>query len=444
MKNEKYILVLDIGTSSVKAGIFDSNLNIVSETRHNYRYDASPDMSVQIDMKIIWEACLYVMQRFKQWLKRIEVVIPSVFCPGLVAMDRNGKALYPAIIHIDRRSIKQANESLRIVGKEKFLKITGNLPYPGGISLTSVLWLKEHENDVFKKTCKFGHVNTYIAKRLTGEWGIDPTNASFTGLYETVRGNNWSHEITKELGIPIEKLPPIIIPHQVIGHITKEVSRVTGLRDRIPVLIGANDTTCAALGAGVIEEGQTLNIVGSSEIFVICMNKPLPDGKYYLRQHAIPGRWLMLVITTAGFSLEWFRRQFCKEMDKYNFYNTYLPHVLKQRKAGSVCFRAHLAGDRNSFKKKRASFSGLTLATTRDECLSALIKGSMVPMRNAINKCWNFMKLRDTIFLTGGGLTQTLIEYKKSIFPDFNFEVKRDCSLLGGALIGKEYLCNSF
>jgi sugar (pentulose or hexulose) kinase len=443
MKDGRCILVLDVGTSSLKARILDINLNTVKSARHDYDYDTTPDMGAEIRADRIWNACLVAMRRFGSSLRQVEAVVPSVFCPGLVAMDKAGGALYPAIIHMDRRSTREAMEARDTVGREKFLKIAGNLPYPGGISLTSMLWLRRHEPDVFKKTWKFGHINTYLVKKLTGKWGIDPTNASFTGLYQTVSGDSWSREIAGRLAIPVRKLPPVIKPDRPVGSITKEASRLTGLRAGVPVLMGANDTSCAALGAGVVESGQMLNIAGSSEIFVVAMDRPVPDKEYYLRQHAVPNRWLLLVTTTSGFSLEWFRNQFCREMTRDEFYQVYLPRVLRQKNDGSVCFRAHLAGDRNSFTQKKASFSGLTLASKREECLLAIVKGSMAPMKKAIQKSRRFIELSDTIAVTGGSANPVMIQQKKQMFPGFKFQTIGDCSVLGAGKLAQQYLCGS-
>ncbi|MDY6914085.1 MAG: FGGY family carbohydrate kinase [Planctomycetota bacterium] len=434
------ILAIDAGTSSLKARVFDADLNSVAETHQPYEYTTSAGMAVQMDVEKIWQALLEACRQFKPWLDKIGVVVPSVLCPGLTAMDEAGNALYPAIIHIDRRSTRQAKEALKRIGKETFLRITGNLPYPGGISLTGMLWLKENEPDIFCKAHVFGHINTYLARRLTGRWGIDPTNASFTGLYETVSGNSWSREIASGLELPLEKMPPVLRPEQVVGHITAEASALTRVPEGVPVLMGANDTSSAAFGAGVTETGQMLNIVGSSEIFVICTDKPVPNESYYVRQHVKPGRWLIMVITTAGFSLEWFRKQFCREMEADEFYKEYLPTVLREKDTGGVQFRPYLIGDRNSMAQKQASFAGLTLATTREQCILSIVTGGMTPMKKAISKCRRSVKLSGTISLTGGGVNETTISLKQAMFPGFKFERIEASSLLGAAKLGRQHL----
>ncbi|MEN3183985.1 MAG: FGGY family carbohydrate kinase, partial [Atribacterota bacterium] len=306
-----YVLTIDAGTSSLKSALFDKNFSLVTQDRVEYTYEAH-GLSVQIDPNVVWQAFLKVMSKLQDqgYAKRVGLVVPCVFSPALIAMDSEGTPLFPAIIHWDRRSVKQARKAVRIVGKEKFLEIAGNVPYPGGISLTSMLWLKEERPEVFQKASVLGHLNTFLLKKLVDRWLIDPTNASVTGLYETTTASGWSKELTQELGIPLEKLPPVVSSLEVAGYVSEEAARLTGLRSGVPVLVGSNDTSAAAVGAGLFREGQVLNISGSSEILVVCLEKPLPSERYYLRTHPFPGKWLMYDIVIGGFALEWFRTQF--------------------------------------------------------------------------------------------------------------------------------------
>ncbi|MBE0479033.1 hypothetical protein IBX65_07970 [Candidatus Aerophobetes bacterium] len=439
MKKKPYTLAVDIGTSSLKAALFDESFNTLLTEKFDYSYQTY-GMNVQVDPEDVWKGFLAVTKRMQSYLDKVELVVPCVFSPALISMDEEGTPLYPAIIHWDRRSIKQAKWALSKIGKDKFLKVAGNLPYPGGISVTSILWIKEKQIDIFKKTFKFGHMNTFFVKRLTGNWSIDPTNASLTGLYNTVAYSDWDEEIAKELKIPLHKLPPVVPSTRIVGKVSKKVADITGIKSGTPVLMGPNDTSSAAVGAGCLEEGQILNLSGSSEILTICLRKPIPDEKYYLRTHPLPGRWLMFDITTGGFALEWFYSRFCREMSEKEFYEVYLAKTLKKKRGCPVKFNPHLAGDRTSLIQKTASFSGLTLSTTREDCLYALMEGTVGRMKKTLNKMAKRINLDKTIYLTGGGANKVLMDYKKRIFPGFEFVVKENCSLQGCAYLARMIL----
>lgn len=434
----EYTLAIDAGTSSLKSALFDEDFSLVLQDKVEYAYEAS-GLSVQIDPNVVWQAFLQVMRNLENWgyAKNIALVVPCVFSPALIAMDNEGTPLFPAIIHWDRRSVKQARRAVQLIGKERFLEIAGNVPYPGGISLTSMLWLKEERPEIFQKASVLGHLNTFLLKKLVNRWLIDPTNASVTGLYQTVTASGWSEDLARELGIPLEKLPPVVPSLEVAGYISEEASRLTGLRSGVPVLVGSNDTSAAAVGAGLLREGQVLNISGSSEILVICLEKPLPSERYYLRTHPFPGRWLMYDIVIGGFALEWFRTQFCRELGEEEFYEVYLREVLKKPGVNVKCV-PYLVGDRTSLVQKRGSFSGLTLDTTREDCLFALLEAIVGRMRRTLDMMSGSLGFDRVMVLTGGA-SGALLEYKERIFREFEIVRRENCSILGCLEFAKRY-----
>jgi len=439
MKQAAYVLALDMGTSSTKAGLFDRDFNLVLTDKVDYEYETE-GMKVEIHPEKIWKAFLQVMERLKDYAPKIDLIAPCFLSPSLIPMDESGNALYPSILHWDRRSAEQGRRALALIGGDRFLSLAGNLPYPGGISLTGLLWLKEKENAVFKKAAMFGHMNTFFIKRVTGHWAIDPTNASLTGLYHTVAYGDWIEAFCETFEIPMEKLPPVVPCLKVVGSVNQEVARMTGLRSGTPVLMGSNDTSSAALGAGVLESGQILNITGSGELLAICLDRPIPDEKYYLRTHPLPGRWLLFNLTLAGFALEWFRLQFCREMDEKEFYNTYVSEILREERKTSVRFHPYLAGDRTSLKQKRGAFSGLTLATTREDFLFAILEAVTGRTQGLLKKIRQRIPLDRVIHLTGGAATSALLDYKRRKFPEFEIVVKEDCTLHGCAFMARRVL----
>lgn len=434
----EYILTIDAGTSSLKSVLFSEDFSPVFQDKEEYTYEAA-GLSVHIDPNVVWQAFLKVMKNLQDqgYARRIGLVVPCVFSPALIAMDGEGTPLFPAIIHWDRRSVKQAREAVRRIGKAKFLEIAGNVPYPGGISLTSMLWLKEKKPEIFRKASVLGHLNTFLLKKLVDRWLIDPTNASVTGLYETVTASGWSKDLAHELGIPLEKLPPVVPSLEVAGYISQEAARLTGLRSGVPVLVGSNDTSAAAVGAGLFREGQVLNISGSSEILVICLERPLPSERYYLRTHPFPGRWLMYDIVIGGFALEWFRTQFCRELSEEEFYGAYLQEVLNKPETKVKCV-PYLAGDRTSLIQKRGSFSGLTLDTTREDCLFALLESIVGRMRKTLHMMSESLEFDRVMVLTGGA-SGALLAYKKRVFREFEIVRRENCSILGCLEFARRY-----
>jgi len=398
------ILAIDVGTQSLRACIIDPELSELERQQVPYTPRVISRDKVEIDAEILWDALVQACSRLKH-RDRVKVITFSTLCPSLLPMDVNGNPLRPIILHLDRRSYKQAQWALKKVGEENFLNIAGNLPIPGGISVTSLLWIRDHEPEIYsKKDVCFGHAVTFFIKRLTDRFLIDPSNASFTGLYDTVGYGDWDERLYDPLEIDREKLPEVLMSTAVAGELMAEASQALALPKNIPVNIGANDTTCATVGAGVTEAGDIMNTSGTVEILALCLDKPIVSRNHLLRTHAYPGRWLaMRTVGAGGASLEWFRNNFCKEMTKASFYNEYLKEVLAPNQVPEARFYPYLSGDRHRIKRKSGAFTRLTLNTNRDDLLLALAHGIISFQIESISEWKKQVQLSDEIYHVGGG-----------------------------------------
>ena len=153
-------------------------------------------------------------------LAGVGVVSLSVTTPGLTPMAADGTALAPAVLFLDGRSRPQSAAIRELVGERRFLAETCNLPVSGGSSLSSILWFRDEQPEVWAAAAKFGHCNTYLVKRMTGRWAIDPSTTSITGLYNTARNDlTWNREILDLAGIPEDRLPPLMHSHEPAGRL---------------------------------------------------------------------------------------------------------------------------------------------------------------------------------------------------------------------------------
>ena len=425
------ILSVDFGTSSLKMTLINEKGDFLRAVKVEYPYDAD-DMKLQIEAERIYGAFVKACGELTpEERASVEGLAFCVFSPCLIALDRDGSPLYPAILHIDRRSYAQSERAVKNVGKETFHRINGNLPFAGGISCTSMMWIKDEYPDIYERTYKFGHLNTFMHRRFTGEWLIEPTNASFTGLYETLKVGGWSEELCRGTGIDINKLPDIRPTLSMSGYLTERVAKDTGLKQGLPVITGSNDSSAASFGAGAVNPGDIMNIAGSSEIMNVTVDHPVPNDGYYIRTSVEEGKWLYLSITSGGFSIEWFRQIFCSEMDKKYFYDKYITSVIKNEPKPYLYFAPHLAGDRHSLEMRRGAFEGLTLDTTREDMLLVLLLGTFEPLVNLINLSRTHVKLNPDIYLTGGLNSEGYRQFKNRVFDGFNFVSKTECSTRG-------------
>ena len=433
------ILAIDVGTQSLRVGVLDRDFRVLEKQQVSYSPKVVSKNRVEIDAEILWNAFVDACKQLVHG-KDVEGISFSTLCPSLVPMDAEGRPISPMILHLDRRSYRQALWALDRVGEERFLRTAGNLPIPGGISLTAILWIKENIPAVYDRhDVVFGHAVTFFIKRLTGRFLIDPSNASFTGLYETVQYGDWDGGLLNDLEISRKKLPELTMSSTVVGELGGRMAGLTGLPRGIPIVIGANDTTCAAVGAGVTETGKLMNTSGTGDIRVVCLDRPWAQKDHLLRTHAYPNRWLaMRTVGAGGASLEWFRNGFCREMSKEQFYDEYLADVLAISKPSESRFHPFLSGDRHRVRQKSASFTRLSLGTTREDLLLAMVDGIVSFQVQGLRRWEQEMTLERNIYHVGGGASEAYTRYKQRLLKDFKLVQLGETTLIGAARLGFE------
>jgi len=435
------ILAVDVGTQSLKACVVDHRLTTLERQQVSYDPQVKRKTWAEIDAEVLWMAFIDACRQLKM-AREVKAISFSTLCPSLLPMDASGNPLRPIILHMDRRSSHQALWALNRVGEDKFLRIAGNLPIPGGISLTSLLWIKEKEPPLYEeKDVIFGHAVTFFMKRLTNRFVIDPSNASFTGLYDTVGYGDWADELLGDLNIAREKLPQVVMSTVVVGKLNQKVAESAGLPPDIPVVIGANDTTCASVGAGVIEHGNLMNTSGTTDCMALCLDRPFASKNHLLRTHAYPNRWLaMKIVGAGGASLEWFRKAFYQEMTRDFFYDQYLKTVLSSSAQPEARFHPFLSGDRHRIRQKTGSFTQLSLETTREDCLLALARGIVSFQAEALREWQKKVDLDHIIYHVGGGASEAYTQYKQKWFKGFQIIQLGETAAQGAAKLGFEAL----
>lgn len=374
----------------------------------------------------------------------VEVISLSGTTPGLTAMDENGDALNPAILMLDQRSRPQAQAIIDTIGIKTLLDYTANMPVAGGCSLAGILWIKAHLPDVFRKTRIFGHSNTFMARWLSGKFAIDPSSASLTALYNTVANDmTWNEEIASCFDLPLTRLPDLIPAYESTGRLNGKLAAELGLRREPPVIIGGNDAVLAAYSVGIRQPGEIFNINGTCEITMVCLPKCYPSKNYNIRTHVIPERWFSFYVMNAqGKAFEWFRGLFCSEMTVNEFFNEFMPAAIDTwlgRESG-VTYIPYLMGSRYSLEPLKAGFTGLTLETSREEILTALVRGLCQYQREHLREISIEMSLKESILVSGGAVSEALIRAKTKWMRNCSYRFETESSLKGAAMLGQKYL----
>ncbi|MCP4608581.1 MAG: hypothetical protein GY845_07695 [Planctomycetes bacterium] len=442
------ILAVDIGTTGMKMGVFllsDDALSLVRQYSQKYEVNIYNDgLFGDIEQEKWKTAFIAGCKDMEDLISDVDVISLSGTTPGLTAMEKSGRALYPAILMLDQRSRKQARLIIETVGMEDLLNTTANMPVAGGCSLASILWIKDNCPEIFDKTYKFGHSNTYFAHWLTGSFAIDPSSASLTALYNTVQNDfTWNEDIASTFGLSTDQLPQIIPAYESVGRMSNLLARKLGFKKEPPVLIGGNDAVLAAYSVGINEPGDIINVNGTCEISLVCLDKCLASANYNIRAHVLKDRWLTLhVMNAGGKALDWYKSLFCSELSAEEFYNSFLPQVIESRLdcETGVTYIPYLMGSRYSLEPLKAQLLGLTQQTTREEILAGIVRGLCEYQKAHLEEIEKEIPLKNIVHVTGGATNLALMRAKSKWMRDSEYIHDEQSSMKGAALLGQQYL----
>jgi sugar (pentulose or hexulose) kinase len=442
------ILSVDIGTTTLKMGVFEddgADLNLIRQISLEYAINTYHDGLFSDIEQLKWQmafknGCTAMIDLMAE----VDVIALSGTTPGLTAMDADGEALYPAILMLDQRSRVQAQNIITTIGSETLLETTANQPVAGGCSLASILWIKDNLPEIFKKTRIFGHSNTFMAKWLSGTFAMDPSSASLTALYNTVSNDlTWNAEIAGCFGLSLTQLPELIPAYHSTGRLKIGLARELGLKKEPPVVIGGNDAVLAAYSVGIRESGEIFNINGTCEITMVCLPKCYPSDHYNIRTHVIPARWFSFYVMNAqGKAFEWFKGLFCSEMSRNEFFNDFMPSAIDQwlERDSGVIYVPYLMGSRYSLEPLKAGFSGLTQESSREELLAAMVRGLCQYQREHIEEISSEIQLKEEILISGGAVNPALIRAKTKWMRNCSYKFETESSLKGAAMLGQKFL----
>ena len=262
----KYLLAYDLGTTGSKASLFDAHGQLLANSYDEYETDYSEGNRAEQNPEDWWQA---VCDSTKQLLaatgvnpQQIAGISFSGHMMACLPVDKRGTPLRSCIIWSDSRSVDQAQRLVDKVGAEEGYKITGHQLLPC-YSAAKIMWVRDNQPDIFEKTHKFLHVKDYIAAKLSGVFATDYSDACGMNLFDLEK-HAWSEPLLRASGISVDKLPDVHASSDVIGEVTPQAAKETGLCSGIPVVIGGGDGPCAGVGSGVIAEGLAYNYFGSA------------------------------------------------------------------------------------------------------------------------------------------------------------------------------------
>lgn len=417
----RLILAHDLGTTGDKATLHDEAGRLVARAFCPYEtHYPSPAWAEQNPLDW-WEAvCCSTKQVIHDSMARaseVKCVTFSAHTMGCLPVNRAGKPLRRAIIWADQRASAEAESIGDKIDPNELYRITGHR-MEAVYSLPKMLWIRRAESDVYKDTYKFLNAKDFIISRFAGSFMTDEATASVTNAFD-ITERRWSEIIVQAARLDTEKLPPVCPSTQIVGDVTTEASRESGLAPGTPVVLGGGDGACGALGAGAYYPGAMCAYLGSSAWIAAAGNAPSydPERRSAALCHVVPGMYFESgTMQAAGASIDWACRSLYGaggSQRPWNFMD--IDRVSSDvaaapKGARGLLFLPYLMGERCPWwdRRARGAFVGLSMRHGRPDMIRAVLEGVMYNMRLILEVFQSRGASPEILPIIGGGANNSL------------------------------------
>ncbi len=306
-------LGIDVGTGGTRALLIDADGRVTASATVEHVPFSSPETGwAEQEPDDWWRAATLaireVLSKSEIQPEEIKAVGFSGQMHGAVLLDERDQVLRPALIWCDQRTNAQCVTITEKIGADRLIALTCN-PALTGFTLPKLLWVREHEPEIWQKVRSVLLPKDFVRLRLTGDKATDVADASGTLLFDVAR-RKWSQQMLSAVGIDEALLARVYESPELTGTVSTAGAKETGLRAGTPIVAGAGDQAAGAVGMGIVRPGSISATIGTSGVVFAASDRPAldPKGRVHTFCHAIPDRWHVMGVTQgAGLSLRWFR-----------------------------------------------------------------------------------------------------------------------------------------
>ncbi len=411
---------LDIGTTMVKAVIFDAQGNQAKEAHREYDLVYPKPGWRELDSDLVWARTREVLKEIGRWEGSADIKGLSVSVQGeaVAPISKEGKALHNSIVTFDNRTIPQATWWESELGKEKIYSITGQPLHPM-TTLNKVMWFRKNLPSVFDNTWKFLCYEDLFFHRLGMDPVIDFSLASRTMAFDVVK-REWSEEMLEAAGIEVGLFAKARPSGEVVGELDSKQAKDLGLPRGMAVVTGGHDQPCSALGGGIVSPGIAVDSTGTVECVTPAMerpvlNKTMLDSNFPCYCHVKPGMYVTLAFHFgAGSVLKWYRDNFARpEVAEAEAKGTSAYKILDAAAASgpvNVYVLPHFVGTGTPYldPRSKGAILGLTTSTTRSEVYKAILDGITYETRVNMERLEKSGVKIDELRAIGGGASSRI------------------------------------
>lgn len=412
-----FLLSLDVGTTSVKAGLFQPDGRCLASDLQEYRLISNSADEAELEPLTYWQAACHTIRSVleQSQVNPSAVVGLSVSSQGetTIVLDKNGQPLRKALVWLDNRAVNQA-ESLKQKLEPEVYAHTGIPDIVPTWTACKVLWIKENEPEIFEKIDKILLVQDYLIYQMTGNFVTDGSISCTTLFYDIIQ-HGWWPKALSAVGITADQLATLLQPGSVAGTLNAKAAGELGLTPQTRVVCGGMDQSVGAIGAGNVGTGVVSETTGAALAIQASIEDPMIDKtcRTPVYEHSVPGEYLFVpVCPTAGMTYKWFKDQFCEaetetaEKEGKNVYDL-LNQLAQEVPAGSdgLLLLPHLMGafSPESNPDARGVFCGFTLHHTRGHFVRAIQEGVAFMLRRNLELIEKSGVKISEVRSTGGG-----------------------------------------
>ena len=426
-----YMMGIDVGTTGARAIVVDERGHLVGAATAEYPLYTPKPLWAEQDPEDWWRASKAAIRGAlaKAGIAGDEVggIGLTGQMHGLVLLNERNEVLRPSILWCDGRTQEQCDWITTTVGAERLIELTCN-PALTGFTAPKMVWVRQHEPEVWERARKALLPKDYLRFRLTDEFATEVSDASGTLLLD-VKNRCWSKEMLDALDIDEALLPKVYESAVVSAKVSARVAAETGLKAGTPVVGGGGDQAAGGVGNGIVRPGLISSTIGSSGVVFAFTEKPWmdPKGRVHTFCHAVPDKWHVMGVTLgAGLSLKWVRDELSSAetsvaaltgADAYE----YLTAEAENAPAGSeglICL-PYMMGERTPHLDPNAKgvYFGLTGRHTRAHLVRSVLEGVAYSLRDSLEILKEMgVPLGEVRFSGGGGRSLLWRQIQADVF----------------------------
>lgn len=401
-----YYIGIDIGTSSAKLLLIDSQGNSIKSCSRSYEIIENTPGWKEIEP----ETWLYAVEdALSELLSNVDTTqVMSIGVTGqmhtIVFLDEKGNSIRPAMMWNDTRTANMLPKLKENIRNKKEVDDIANIISTGSPAV-NLLWLKQYEPEHFSKIHKFLIAPDYIVYRLTGKYQTDYCEASTSSLYD-LKQQKWSNEIRKLLDFPECIYPEVKGTTEIVGTILPEYQKKYHLNNDVKVIVGTGDNPAAAIATGCIARNDIVLSLGTSGVLMFSKKTVSFDAKGKNILFSMNGKEISVlvqgVVQSCGNSLSWWLEKIQQTTD----YDGEIGKIdIDHIGENTLIFYPHITGEKTIYANPdlRGCFIGIGTDVTRQDMTLAVMEGICFGIKQLTEKMNIPAEKLEDICVIGGG-----------------------------------------